>query len=203
MVESSSLANSPNYARSRAWGCLLISLVAVSAGCNQSGDAVAVLRVRRSATVGTASEFEVYKNTQAQLLKSTMVLQAALTNPSIKSLAIVKKQQNAPQWLQSKLSVQVPGSTELMQVQLKSTGDPTETTSILDAVVEAYLTEIVEQERQEGLDRLATLEARMEKLSGLEASETQADIDRLRSELAATAQVTLIQAPTIPSGSAL
>ena len=103
-------------------------------------------------------EFKIYKNTQAQLLNSPLVLTAALRKPEINSLSIFKKHQNDPvSWLQQNLKVTFPGDSEIMKVSLYDSNQK-EAVKMLRAVVDAYLTEIVETERRQKAQELAVLD---------------------------------------------
>lgn len=90
-------------------------------------------------------EFIVYKNTQIQWLKSPFVLNAALRESAIAELEMVKQQNNPILWLQDNLRVWFPGDAEIMEVSLTGRNKE-EVTDLVNAVVEAYQTEIVETE---------------------------------------------------------
>ncbi len=64
------------------------------------------------------AEFDIFKNTQKQLLLSRMVLCAALKQPGISELDVIKKQKNPLDWLSRNLQVTFPGKAEIMQVSL-------------------------------------------------------------------------------------
>ncbi|MBN2218575.1 MAG: hypothetical protein JW719_14460 [Pirellulales bacterium] len=102
-------------------------------------------------------EFEIFKATQAQLLKSNVVLLAALRKPDIASLSIYKKHQEDPvAWLQNRLVVSFPGDAEIMRVSLDESNND-EAVKMLRAVVEAYLGEVVETQRNQKARELTNL----------------------------------------------
>ena len=102
-------------------------------------------------------EFEVYKNSQREWLRSPFVLAAALRQPEISSLGIVKREKDPIVWLQNALVVGFPGDAEIMQVTLTD-HDKDEVTKLVRAVVEAYRNEIVETDENARRTRLAQLE---------------------------------------------
>jgi hypothetical protein len=104
--------------------------------------------------------FDIYKNTQAELLRSRYVLRAALRNPKIAKLASVEREQaagNAEAWLGRRLAIQFPSKAEIMAVSL-SGDDRKESVVLLNAIVDAYLSEVVDAERSRKLRHLSDLE---------------------------------------------
>ncbi len=102
-------------------------------------------------------EYQVFKETQAQLLKSPFVLMAALRKPEIIALSIVEREKADPIiWLQDELHVSFPGESAIMRVSL-SDNDPKEVAKIVQAIVDAYISEIVENDRSMKHRKLADL----------------------------------------------
>lgn len=107
----------------------------------------------------SSRNFEVFKSTQQQLVKSDFVLIQALREPSIARLSVVQKSSDPVDWLSKTLRVSYPGQAELMQVSL-SLPDQNPAQKLVDAVVQSYLVEVVNknwssrQERLENLDRI-------------------------------------------------
>jgi capsular exopolysaccharide synthesis family protein len=108
-------------------------------------------------TAGSLATFEIFKGTQQQLLKSDFVLVAALRDPQVSQLAMVRQQPNPVKWLADELWVDYPGEAEVMRLQLTGE-DPQQVTKILSAVVDAYMSEVVNKERTRRQGRLAELE---------------------------------------------
>ena len=105
-------------------------------------------------------EFETYKKTQEQLLKSRFVMLAALRKPEVAKLPDVQTVQHvadAVRWLQSLVKVEFPGDAEIMTVSV-TTGDPHESATLARAVVDAYFREVVEAERDQKRQRLNELD---------------------------------------------
>jgi polysaccharide biosynthesis transport protein len=97
-----------------------------------------------------------FRQTQLALVKSRLVLNAALRQPKVADLSTIRKQAEPIAWLEKELRVSYTGSPEIMGVALS--GDLSdELKVIVDAVVAAYLQEIVNKEqikRQARLDQL-------------------------------------------------
>ncbi len=106
------------------------------------------------------SEFALYKAAQVQLLKSRLVLAAALRKPGMSGLACLRSataRHDATGWLAARLRVDFPGDAEIMRVGL-AIDEPREAAALVNAVVGAYLNETVEGERKQRVQRLDTLE---------------------------------------------
>jgi capsular exopolysaccharide synthesis family protein len=103
-------------------------------------------------------DYEIYKNTQLQLLMSPFVLSAALRNPKIGSLEIVRTEEPDPiTWLREELWVSFPSDAEIMQVSL-SERNQVEVKELVNAIVDAYLVEIVQAEENQRRRRLTELD---------------------------------------------
>ncbi len=100
--------------------------------------------------------FDIYKSTQQQLLKSDFVLLAALRKPEVSRLEIVGREQDPVRFLAESLRVEFPGNSELMAVRL-SGDDPEQISTVVNAIVEAYLVEVVDREKNERRQRLDEL----------------------------------------------
>lgn len=101
--------------------------------------------------------FGLYKNTQAQLIKTPFVLNKALAAADVRDLPEVRQKANPLQWLSQELKVDFPGNGEVMSIALE-TGDAKTSTLIVNAVVDAYMNEAVLDERNERLKRVDSLE---------------------------------------------
>ena len=114
------------------------------------------VRVFESTHTGQA-EFDVYKATQKELMRSDFVLVAALRKPEIAKLAVFKQQDDPVAWLSGELRVEFPDEAEIMEVSL-TLDDPDQAAALVNAVVEAYLEEVVQPERNQLRQRLNDLE---------------------------------------------
>jgi succinoglycan biosynthesis transport protein ExoP len=126
-------------------------------------EAVAWLRVRdKSGMFGAGmgrdnAEYEAYRKTQVQLIKSPLVLMAALRRPGVNSLEALKGEEDKVGWLMRNVQVSAPMESEVLQVRLRGE-DPKEITQIVNAVTNAYLNDVVNKEKAERLARRDTLE---------------------------------------------
>jgi chromosome segregation ATPase len=106
------------------------------------------------------NEYELFKNTQMQYINSDFVLNAALHRPEghpISRLPILRKQADPVAWLKSHLYVSFPLKGEVMEVSL-SADDSEEAADIVTAIVEAYKSEVVDNEMNKRRDRVSELE---------------------------------------------
>jgi len=126
-------------------------------------EAVAWLRVRdKSGMFGAGmgrdnAEYEAYRKTQVQLIKSPLVLMAALRRPGVDSLATLKGEEDKVGWLMRNVQVSAPMESEVLQVRLRGE-DAREITQIVNAVTNSYLSDVVNKEKAERLRRRDTLE---------------------------------------------
>lgn len=95
----------------------------------------------------TSQRFETFQRTQLQLLKSYFVLQSAVRNPSVASLAIFAGKGDPVQWLQDKLVVDFPQQSEILSISLSGDDSNADQKAVVDAVAAAYENEVVAAER--------------------------------------------------------
>jgi len=110
-------------------------------------------------------EFEIYKNTQKELLTNPLVLNAALQNPKCSELQSRKNEPDLAGWLKSKLRITFPEHSEIMQVSL-SGANREELVILVNAVADAYIANVVDAERN-------LLDERISKLKNIQFEETQ------------------------------
>ena len=125
-------------------------------------EAAAWLRVRDKTGMMTsggrdAAEYEAYRKTQVQLIKSPFVLTAALRMPGIMELGMLRDETDPVNWLTRNIQVNAPMESEVVQVRLRGE-NAADVTKIANAVTEAYLEDIVNKERAERLGRRSALE---------------------------------------------
>lgn len=106
---------------------------------------------------GNGSDFKLYKNTQAQLMKTPFVLNAVLRDLKISTLKDISEQYDPLHHLAERLTVIFPGDGEVMQVSMQ-TRSPTACVEIVNGVVKAFIQEVVNAERTERVSRLNYLE---------------------------------------------
>ena len=126
-------------------------------------ESVAWLRVRdKSGMFGVGggrdnAEYEAYRKTQVQLIKSPFVLTSALRRPGISSLSTLSAEDDPVGYLMRNIQVSAPMESEVVQVRMRGE-DAKEVTQIVNAVAQAYLTDVVNKEKSERLNRRDTLE---------------------------------------------
>ena len=125
-------------------------------------EAVVWLRVRDKGGMLSqerdTAEYEAYKKTQLQLMKSPNVLQAALRKPGIEQLETLQESGlDQIGWLARSLVVTAVPESEVVQVRLRGK-KPDEVAKILNAVTNAFLDDVVNKERTERLGRRDALE---------------------------------------------
>jgi RNA polymerase sigma factor (sigma-70 family) len=102
-------------------------------------------------------EAGAYRRTQAALLKSRPVVQAALKRPEVAGLAVLKGQADPVAWLEKNLRTAFLDGSGVLRVSVAE-GRPAERAALLNAVVRSYLDEVVEAERQAKVRRVEQLE---------------------------------------------
>jgi len=107
----------------------------------------------------TPDAYDIYKLTQGQLIKTPFVLTAALGDErfNIDRSPLLRDEKDKVGWLTEELRVSFPGQAEIMEVGLRS-HNKEEAEKIVNAVVKAYLREVVEKEGQLRRDRITELE---------------------------------------------
>ncbi len=115
----------------------------------------------RAAEKDDPAEFESYRTTQVQLFKWRLVIMAALRDPRVKNLpGIIREEAHhrAIGWLGREIRVECPDQrTGIITVSLSSS-DGEEAAALVNAVVNAYMNEVVNADRQRRRDRLSDLQ---------------------------------------------
>jgi len=104
--------------------------------------------------------FQIYKDTQLQLVESRFVLAKAISKPEISKIPEILHEEETGdpiEWLADELSVSFPGKSELMEVRL-ARPNPKEAADLVNAVVDAYMQEVVYAEITQKRKRLSKLE---------------------------------------------
>jgi capsular exopolysaccharide synthesis family protein len=100
----------------------------------------------------TKADFQSYQRTQIALVKSRFVLNAALRDPEVASLGLVRDPIDPIGWLQRELLIDFSIAPEILRIAL--TGDQPEEAKVLVAkITKAYLDEIVKREDGKKRDR--------------------------------------------------
>jgi capsular exopolysaccharide synthesis family protein len=125
-------------------------------------EAVAWLRVRdKTGMFGgsrDSAEYESYRKTQVQLIKSPFVLTSALRRPGITDLKTLQNEkQDQVGWLARNIQVSAPMESEVLQVRLRGES-ASDVTQIVNAVTQAYLGDVVNKEKADRLERRDTIQ---------------------------------------------
>jgi capsular exopolysaccharide synthesis family protein len=97
---------------------------------------------------GSRELFANYQRTQIAMVKSRPVLRAALKEPEVAELSLVREQGDPVGWLEAVILVDFSVAPEIMRVSMR--GDrPQELALLVNAIVKAYLREIVNKEHHE------------------------------------------------------
>lgn len=102
------------------------------------------------------AKFDIFRSTQKQLMLTPPVFRAAAKNPKIADLPSVKEQKNIEQWLRNHLRIEFPDDAEVMKVGIDGV-DAKDGAMLVNAVVEAYMSEIVEAEQNKIQARIREL----------------------------------------------
>jgi capsular exopolysaccharide synthesis family protein len=103
------------------------------------------------------NDFATYQRTQAAALKNRYVLNAALKREDVRQLSIVQQQAEPITWLEDELKVELQDGSEIVVVKMIG-AEPAELVTLVNAVTQSYLTEIVNVDRKQRSDRLAELD---------------------------------------------
>jgi len=94
-------------------------------------------------TEGTGGdEYKRYQRTQVALVKSELVLNAALQDENVKKYQCIQEQFDPLTWLQEHLNVDFIDGSELMEIALAGE-NPVEVAGIVNAVKKTYMDEVV------------------------------------------------------------
>lgn len=156
-------------------------------------EAVATLRVLQP----DRADYEVYRKTQAQLIRSPFVFQKALRESGIAELTTLAAEKDPVGWLSQHVQTSAPSDSEIIQVRLRGESSD-DVTQILEAITTVYLKEVVQKERRERVDRRRTLEKTHEKAveelrlvrETLAHSTDDSDRERLRGDVTKLEQAT-------------
>ncbi|MCR4413434.1 MAG: AAA family ATPase [Thermoguttaceae bacterium] len=105
----------------------------------------------------TATAFDIYKNTQIQYVKSRWVLTAALRKPGLSDFSVFQGELDPVDWLARNVTANFPGNAEIMTISLKAE-NPQEAATLVNAVVDAFMKEVVDAEQERRRQRLKELD---------------------------------------------
>jgi succinoglycan biosynthesis transport protein ExoP len=130
-------------------------------------------------------EFDIYKDTQQQIIKSRVVTQPALRDPNIAALAAVQRQRQRGRdpeaWLAEAIQVSFPGDAQWMEVSFTDES-AVEAAKLVNAVVNAYMTDVVDAEKQERTAELQKLDD-IYQVKSAEVRQQLSDVAKLAADL--------------------
>ncbi|HVK11876.1 MAG TPA: hypothetical protein VM597_24095 [Gemmataceae bacterium] len=106
------------------------------------------------------SDASSYLNTQAQLIRSHFVLTAAISDPQVAALPMLRSQPDPVRFLEEELVIEKSDGSELLKPKL-SGDDPQAITLIVNAIHEAYFKEVFERDLTHKKFRLTELDKKI------------------------------------------
>jgi polysaccharide biosynthesis transport protein len=112
---------------------------------------------RTAETEATTDDYKRFQATQLTLVKSVLVLGAALGDKEkMAQYKLIKGEKDPIQWLNDNLKVEFVAGSEVMEISL-SGEEPAELAGIVNAVKKAYMDEVVNVDAKRRSDRLQKL----------------------------------------------
>jgi capsular exopolysaccharide synthesis family protein len=102
------------------------------------------------------ADYTRYQRKQLSLLRMRSVLTAALRDPNVIDLAVLKQQEDAVEWLDKNFQALFPNNSEFLQISMEG-DNPRDVAALVNAVLDAYMKEIVEKEQTDRQTRLQML----------------------------------------------
>jgi len=129
-----------------------------------------------------------YLQTQANLITSTRVLEPVVADPLVINLPLIRQSEDPKTDLRRRLSVGIIDDANLIRVALEST-DPAQAATIVNAVVQSYLTENTRYNRSGNRDLRQSLSKQLERLQ----EEIKTNKDRLKELVKQGAKVAVLK----------
>lgn len=108
-------------------------------------------------------DFSTYIKTQAAMIRSNFVLTAALRDPNIAALPMLREQPDPVRYLEEKLLIEFQDGSEIIKISLAG-DDPRAISMTVNSIQEAFFREVVEEEIKRKKDRLRQLEDAISKM---------------------------------------
>lgn len=108
------------------------------------------------ATRETSSDYQLFRQTQVVRLRSPKVLSTALKRPEVRGLDELGKLADPEDWLRQALKIEFPNGAEILEISM-SGQEPETLATLVNAVTDAYLNEVVNVDYNSRLDRLEKL----------------------------------------------
>ncbi|HXG11627.1 MAG TPA: polysaccharide biosynthesis tyrosine autokinase [Gemmataceae bacterium] len=101
-------------------------------------------------------DYGVFQRTQMAMVKSRLVLNAALKQPQVADLPIIRNQAEPIEWLEKEVRADYSTGPEFLTISM-SGDNPEELKILVDAITEAYLNEVVYKDHRKRLERIEQL----------------------------------------------
>ncbi|HEY7423815.1 MAG TPA: hypothetical protein VH682_06170 [Gemmataceae bacterium] len=112
--------------------------------------------------VGAGGGLTNHQRTQLVMLKSRLVLNSALCDPKVAQLSVVREQAEPVEWLEQEIQADFSAAPEVLRITMS--GDrPEQLVVLVDAIVQAYRREIVDNEKNQRREHLRMLRELREK----------------------------------------
>jgi polysaccharide biosynthesis transport protein len=109
--------------------------------------------------------YDQYRRTQVALIRSDLVLSAALRKDGILDLGMLQAEKGTPkQFLSDEVFVVAPLGSELVQIKMRGK-DPQQLVKVVNAVTDAYMENVVNAEHTDTLNVQQTLETQLKALN--------------------------------------
>lgn len=105
------------------------------------------------------ADYEIFQATQRELVGSRYVMAAALKRDELDDVAVIKDNPGAIDWMMGNVAVETPENSEIMKISA-SAGSESDAVKVVNAVVDAYLDEIVNRKieiQQKRLDDITNV----------------------------------------------
>jgi len=136
--------------------------------------------------VQSRNDFATYLKTQAAMMRSHFVLTAAMRDPNVAALSMLREQPDPVRYLEEELRIEFQEGSEIIKVLL-SGEDPRAISLIVNSIQDAFFREVVDEEILRKKARLKQLEDATTKMKDevkrIHGQIQQADIDMPMSEL--------------------
>jgi polysaccharide biosynthesis transport protein len=102
------------------------------------------------------ADYRTYQRTQVEMAKSRFVLADALKKPEVAGLTTIREYPDAEEWLAQQIKISFPNTSEVLEISL-SGYHPTDLAKLVNAVVDSYMSRVVDEEQKERQARLEKL----------------------------------------------
>jgi polysaccharide biosynthesis transport protein len=106
----------------------------------------------RTVETESSNDYSRFQTTQLTLIKSRLVLNAAIRDPKVTNFRLLREQEDPIKWLQDNLKTEFVSNSEVMEIALTG-NNATEMAGLVNAVKQAYMEEVVNVDTRKRADR--------------------------------------------------